>query len=176
MPQTFTEGSLTFEFPDTWRICRPEECAYYYRHFQGFCGGAKEVDFLAYDPGSKILWLIEVKDYSWFRRSKSITLEDEIASKIRDVLAFMVAGGANDKGSSPSQAMSAYDFWPHARGLGRLRVVLHCELPARPSKLFPGVKDAANMQSKLAAMVRCIDPHPIVVSRTSGPVVPWSVS
>lgn len=175
MAQLFTEGSLTFEFADHWDICRPEHCAYYTRHFQGFCGGAKEIDFLAYDPGSQNLWLIEVKDYSWFRRTKSVDLEDEMALKTRDVLAFLLAGGVNDKSPSSAATMSPQEFWPKVRRLSGLRVVLHCEIPARPSKLFPGIKDAANMRTKLAAAVRCVDPHPIFVSRTFGPTVPWTV-
>ena len=72
MSQPFVEQSLHFDFPDDWLICRPETCSFYSRHFQSFAGGCREMDFLAYDPANSTLWLIEVKDYSWFQNDRRI--------------------------------------------------------------------------------------------------------
>lgn len=159
MSQRFVEGGLTFEFPGDWPVCRAGETSFYTRHFQSFCGGCKEMDFLTYDPQRLILWLIEVKDYRVPQRTKQEDLADEIAEKTRDMLAMLpVVAGVRDCGISQPGSMQVGDFWNHVRGARNIRVVLHCELPAAPSKLFPGVKDAANLQTKLSQKLRCVEP------------------
>jgi hypothetical protein len=173
MSQVFIEDALRFEFPDEWLICRPESSSFYARHFQWFAGGCKEMDFLAYDRERRTLWMIEVKDYSYFRRTKDLSLEEEVAKKVRDVLAMLPASIRDN--SDPADRMSVRAFWREARQVRSVRVVLHCELPPRPSKLFPGVKDAANLQTRLRAALRVIDPHARVMSRETAGSSAWSV-
>jgi hypothetical protein len=96
MSQSFVEGKIRFDFADEWKVCRPEKSSFYTRHFQNFCGGCKEIDFLLLEPGPQTLWLLEVKDYTSSSRKKSLDLLDEIALKARDVLALLMAGAAND--------------------------------------------------------------------------------
>jgi hypothetical protein len=67
MPE-FVEGRIRYNFPDGFYILRLEESAYYIKHWQHFAeqnggGGNKECDYVVFDPESKTLWLIEVKDY-----------------------------------------------------------------------------------------------------------------
>ena len=159
MSQPFIEGGLTFSFPDAWSVCRPEDTSFYSRHFSNFCGGCKEMDFLAHDPGSKILWLIEAKNYRQHGRTKPMDLIDEVAEKTRDVLAMLPLTVLRDEAGSGSTQVQVGEFWRRASAATQLRVVLHCELPASPSKLFPGVKDAANLLTKLRQKLRVVDPR-----------------
>lgn len=169
MPQRFVEGKIRFDFPDEWKVCRPEKSAFYTRHFQSFCGGSKEIDFLLLEPDSPTLWLLEVKDYTSTSRKKSLDLLDEIAIKARDVLALLLAGAANDP--LPNRGVGAFMI---EGGLPvKIRVVLHLEQPTKPSKLFPGAKITVDFTQKLRRKVRCIDPHPVVVS-TASPHALWA--
>ncbi len=176
MAQQLPEGAVTFAFPDAWTICRPEECTFYSKHFQSFCGGAREMDFLAYDPAGRVLWLVEVKDYRSNARGKDMSVWDEIALKTRDSLALLPAAGANDHSSATSYGPGLREFWQKCRSFSRVRVVLHCELPDPPSKLFPGVKDAANIAAKLRWAVRVVDPHALVTSMAMPACTPWQVT
>jgi len=176
MSQDFAEGRLKFSFPDDWLICRPEGSSFYVRHFANFCGGCKEMDFLAYDPRGQTVWLIEVKDYQVNPRSKGIALADEVALKTRDVIAMLPVANIRDHGLSASAQLQVGDFCRQAMHATQLRVILHCELPASPSKLFPGVRDEANLQTKLSQKLRCIDPHPLFTNRRLAHALPWAVA
>ena len=140
--------------------------SFYTRHFQGFCGGCKEMDFLTYDPTDRVSWFVEVKDYRVDQRNKQGDLADEIAQKTRDVLAMLPVAGVRDNGISQKGCLQVRDFWNQARGAIKMRIVLHCELPVVSSKLFPGVKDAANLQTKLSQKLRCVDPNVLFTNRT----------
>lgn len=176
MSQLLTEGSLSFRFPSTWILCRPQDTSYYKRHFQSFCTGCKEMDFLAFDPDAKVLWLIEVKDYRVYQRTKQKDLAEEVACKTRDVLAMLPAGGMRDNATLPAGRIQIRDFWQSIKEMTNIRVVLHCELPSSPSRLFPGIKDEANLQTKLTQKLRCIDPHAIYTNLSSHRLFAWSVS
>jgi hypothetical protein len=176
MSKNFREGALTFSFPNHWEICRPEFSSFYDRHFSNFCDGCKEVDFLAFDPQHDTIWFIEVKDYRVHQRLKETHLADEVARKTRDVIAMLPVARIRDNGISSAQQLEAGDFWRRAMNAASLRVVLHCELPENTSKLFPGVKDAANLQTKLAQKLRVIDPHALFTNRALGHSLPWAVA
>lgn len=171
MPQTHQEGRLRFHFPDEWKILRAEKSAYFTRRFQSFCGGCKEVDFLGWDGSTETLWLIEVKDYTTDRRTKSLDLCEEIALKARDALSMLVGAAAN---ANPDRAETR-NFSQTALPPGAIRVVLHLEEPSKPSKLFPAVKPAADRTQMLRTKVRCLDPHARVVSTSLPGGVPWVV-
>jgi len=163
MPQTFQEGRVEFEFPDTWVVLRPEKATYYKRHFQSFAGGCKEMDFLLFDPGSKVLWLFEVKDYTTSPRIKTQSVFDEVAKKARDSLALLYAGSARDNAMPPHVGNFARQTWVPAK----IRIVLHLEQPTKPSKLFSGVKIAADASHALRTKVKAVDPHALVTSCSS---------
>ncbi len=134
------------------------------------------MDFIAYDPHQFILWLIEIKDYRFFPRTKLVDLADEIASKTRDALAMLLTAGVRDNAVSTPGHLQAGEFWNGARGLMSIRVVLHCELPPSPSKLFPGVKDAANLQTTLRQRLRVVDPRALFTNRELAHFLPWTVA
>ncbi len=127
---TIVEGQLTFRFPDHWQASKFDQWRFFRNQFQSVCGGSKAIDVLAVEPHS-CLWTIEVKDYRRHRRVKSIDLAEEVAVKVRDSLAALVAAQANANDAN-ERAMAAA-----ALRCSRLRVVLHLEQPAKHSKLFP---------------------------------------
>jgi hypothetical protein len=154
MPE-LAEGNLSHIFPDDWIVSKYDDWAFFKKQFSGCCGGNKGVDFLAFDP-SRILWLVELKDYRRQRRQKAISPWEEVALKVRDTLAGLLAAGVND-------AHADFRFASEALKARKLCVAFHLEQPATHSKLFPRIYNLANVQLKLKIMIKPIDPHPRVV-------------
>jgi hypothetical protein len=168
MPEII-EGRLTFSFPIDWQASKFDEWSFYRNQFQQVCGGAKAVDILAVEP-RVCLWKIEVKDYRQHRRTKTLDLAVEIAEKVRDSLAALVAAHANAN-DSDEKAMAVT-----ALRCPRLRVVLHLEQPAKHSTLFPRAIDPANVRQRLKQLIKAIDPHPLVIETGRMNGVAWTVS
>ena len=169
MMPAITEGQLTFTFPDHWMVSKFDRWSFYLNQFQWICGGTKAVDVLAIEP-RVCFWKIEVKDYRQHRRTKTIDLADEIAIKVRDGLAALVAASANAN-DADEKAMAVA-----ALRCPRLKVVLHLEQPAQHSKLFPRAIDPANVQQRLRQLIKAIDPHPLVVETGRMRGVAWAVN
>ncbi|MGE0681694.1 MAG: hypothetical protein AB7P69_12455 [Candidatus Binatia bacterium] len=166
---SISEGALTFQFPNDWQATKFDEWSFYRNQFQSVCGGAKAIDMLAIDP-NHCLWAIEVKDYRQHPRAKTLDLMDEVACKVRDSLAALVAArvNANDAGEQELSGM--------ALACSRIRVVLHLEQPAQHSKLFPRAIDPAKVKQRLRQLLKAIDPHPEVVEIGRLENVAWSVT
>ncbi len=60
---TLQEGVIEYTFPDDWYVTKYDDWAFYRKRFASSCGSNKAVDFLAYNPVERTLWLIELKDY-----------------------------------------------------------------------------------------------------------------
>src|SRR5690554_4434345 len=93
MTTTLTEQQLAFTFADGVEPSQYDEWAFYRNQFNAVCGGTKAVDFVCLDGDQ--LWLIEVKDYRRHRRTKLVDLGDEVAAKVRDTLAGLLAASCN---------------------------------------------------------------------------------
>ncbi len=168
MPDIEVDG-LIFNFPDNWRMSKLDEWSFYRRQFQNVCGGAKAVDLLALE-NRQCAWFIEAKDYRNHRRTKTIEIADEVACKVRDSLAGLVAAHINaDDPDQREQANSAF----HAN---RIRVVLHLEQPAKHSKMFPRVIEPSKVKQKLKQLIKAIDPHPLVLEMNRMGNVAWTVT
>ncbi len=158
---SFSVGSLTFHFPDEWRVEKYDEWAYYRNQLSRLRDGIKAVDLVGLDPDSKTVWLIEVKDYRSNRRTKPIDLNLEVAAKVLDTVAAMLPASirANDdeEQSAARAALKSRD----------IRVVLHLESGPRKSPLFSPRLDQANVKQKLRERVKAIDPHPLVTDSSS---------
>lgn len=166
---TLTEGKLACTFPDGWQVTKYDDWAFYRNQFVGCCGGNKAVDFLAHDLENRILWLIELKDYRQFHRTKGITLWDEVAVKVRDTLAGLFAAKmelGHDDHAFARQTLAAQ----------KLRVVLHLEQPASHSALFPRAFTLANIQQKMKQIIKPVDAHPKVVELNQMNAVPWTAA
>ena len=168
--RSITEGALTFHFPDGWQATKFDTWSFYRKQFQRVCGGAKAIDILAIDSDSR-LWAIEVKDYRKHPRTKTIDLANEVACKVRDSLAALVAASVNANDADEKELSRA------ALACNKIRVVLHLEQSRHHSKpLFLRVYNPANVKQKLKQLIKAIDPHPQVME-TGGPGNPgWSVT
>lgn len=159
MSQMHVDG-LTFTFAQGSHVSKYDEWSFYRKQFNGVCGGAKAVD-IVYVDSQNSAWLIEVKDYRIQQRTKPQDLGDEIAEKVRDTLAGLVAASiyANDPNeqSLAKKAVSAR----------KLNVVFHLEQRITPSKLFGRPISEANLVIKLKQKLKAIDAHPKVVAMNS---------
>lgn len=169
MTTTLTEQQLAFTFADGVEASQYDNWSFYRNQFNAVCGGTKAVDFVCLDGDQ--LWLIEVKDYRRHRRTKLVELGDEVAGKVRDTLAGLVAASCNaneaEERRVARQAVSRL----------RLRVVLHLEQPRNPSKLFPRAVDPDDVLLKLKQRLKAVDSHPRVVDQSSLEVeMPWTVA
>lgn len=159
------EGSLCFHFPSG-DVLKNDDCSFYRNQFQTRC--SKEncaVDILFADTETG--WLIEVKDYRIHKRTKPLELADEVAIKVRDTLAGIVAAKAN---------ANEFDEKKFARKFlrkGKFRVVLHLEQPSAKGIWCTPI-NPANMMKKLSVRLKALDAHPLVVDRSSGNLK-WSV-
>ena len=136
----FDEGGLRFEFNGA-EAGKYDEWRFYQNRFKGSCNGNKAVDFVYVEAGRT--WLIEVKDYRRHRRTKPGDLADEIAIKVRDTLAGLAAAKFNAD-DQDERRLARY-----ALQKANLRVVLHLEQPANPSRLFPRTVDPSKLKQKL---------------------------
>jgi hypothetical protein len=160
------EGKLTFSFEGVDAV-QYDNWAFYRRQFNNACGGCKAVDFICQDKHTT--WLIEVKDYRVDRRTKLIDLAEEVAIKVRDTLAGLVAAQSNANSDTEK------NFASHAVQ-NNLRVVLHLEQPRKTTRLFPQVADPAQLKMALKQKIKCIDAHPEICNRTQmKSSMPWTV-
>lgn len=165
---SITEGQFVFDFPKNWQTSKFDEWSFHRKQFQKVCGGAKAINILAVE-GNTCIWTIEIKDYRQHRRTKTLELPDEVALKVRDTLAALVAARANANEDEEKQLASA------ALLCSRLRVVLHIEQPVKHSRLFPRVIDPAKVQQRLKQLIKAIDPHPLVLEINRMKDVAWTV-
>jgi hypothetical protein len=165
---SLTEGKLKFVFPDRWLTLKLDQSSFYRNQFQQVCGGSKAVEILAVQP-NVCVWLIEVKDYRLSRRSKAVDLADEIAAKVRDSVAMLVAANLNANDTEERAAASA------ALKCRRLKVVLHLEQPEKHSAAFPRVINPANVRQQLRQLIKAIDAHPLVTESSRMSALLWSV-
>ncbi len=145
---TVVEGSLAFRFSDGWHAAKYDELSFYVRHFQIICPDTKAVDIVAIRR--KTLWLIEVKDYRHHRREKAISVDEEMARKVRDTLAGLWAAACNANDADERT------FCASAVSCRTLRVVLHLEQPLKHSKLFPRLADPSLIQQRIRQRLRAV--------------------
>lgn len=160
---------ISFSFPDGWVVDKYDDWSFYRNQFVGAAGGMKAVDLLA-QSDAKTLWMIEVKDYRGYQRTKAIDLDKEIALKVVDTLAGLLPAKLNS--SSTEERTSAAKYLRAKK----VRVVLHLELPTTQSRLFHQPINSANVQMKLRTAVKAIDAHPLVVSESDNNELPWTAT
>lgn len=161
-------GQLTFVFPNGWQISKYDEWSFYRKRFQRFLRGAKGVDVLAVSP-NRTVFLIEVKDYRVNRRTKAISVADEVTKKVLDTLAAMLPCKVN------GDEVAETHFSNRVLKADFLRVILHLEQPMKHSKLFPRAIDPADVQMKMRQQLKPIDAHPLVVETSQMRGLGWTV-
>lgn len=165
--KTVTEGKLAFDFPAEWRVAKYDEWGFYLSHFQNVCDGAKGIDILALNP-NQCLWLIEIKDYRAVPRQKTLELVQEVAIKVRDTLAGLMAARLH------ATIDEELEMARRASKCEEMKVVLHIEQPSNPSRLHPK-EDISHLLQKLKQLLRSIDYHPRVSRAVEGNRFGWSV-
>lgn len=162
------EGHLKFLFPENVKAQKYDEMLFYRNHFNSAFNGTKAVDILCYDQ--ERAWLIEVKDYRYHERTKSIDLPTEIALKVRDTLAGIICMKANS--NSFDEQLFAKNFLKSEK----LRIILHLEQPKNKSKLFPESIDISKLKQKMKPLLKSVDPHFIIMSKDkSSSAISWNV-
>ena len=152
-----SEGKLTFTFSDESNATQYDNWSFYRNQFGNTCGSVKAVDMICINK--KVTWLIEIKDYRRNRRTKPIDLADEIALKVRDTLAGLVAAKFNANDTKEQR------FAQQALESDVVRVVLHLEQPIKQSRLFPLSVNPVSVMQKLKKQLKAIDAHPYIVNQ-----------
>lgn len=162
------EGALTFTFKAN--AAKYDEWSFYRQQFQQGCfRDNKAVDLLC--ELNREAWLIEVKDYRSHTRTKAVDLADEIAIKVRDTLAGLVA--ASVRANDPAERA----FARRVLRAQQMRVVCHIEQPAKTSRLRPQTIEPDKLKQKLRVLLKAIDPHPIVTDKHArDAALPWTVA
>jgi hypothetical protein len=165
-----TEGALAFTFVPEAIADHYDRWSFYRNQFQNGCAqDNKAVDLVC--RFRQETWLIEVKDYRHHARTKVIDLADEIAAKVRDTLAGLVAARCN------ANEAKERDLAHQLLSARKIRVVLHLEQPVTKSRLYPrGIIEPDKLTQKLRSKLKALDPHPRIAS-TRNPAlgVPWTV-
>ena len=159
---------LAFSFPDSCKVSKYDDWAFYRKQFSTMWDGIKAVDLLVIE--SQIIWFIEVKDYRQTRRTKAVDLVEEVAQKVFCTLAAILPAKVNASNLDECQ------FAEEVVKGQQLRVVLHLEQPLKSSKLFPRAFDPSNVQLKLRTLIKPIDPHLVVVESTKMQNLAWTVT
>lgn len=149
---TITEGNLTFTFPASVQAEKYDAWSFYRNQFQARCSkDNKAVDIVAI-AGNQTAWLIEIKDFRIGGRDrqkeKRLPLADEIAQKVRDSLAGLVAAKFN--ASDPTEKNFATQFV----NCSEIKIILHIEQPNHTCKIIFNLSD---LQDKLKILLKAID-------------------
>lgn len=167
--QVITEGALTFTFSGQATAQKYDDWSFYRNQFQNGCATDNKAVDIACLAGQEA-WLIEVKDYRAHTRTKLLDLADEVAIKVRDTLAGLVA--AQHQANDANEKQLAHKLL-RAR---TLRVVCHIEQPGRVSRLRPRAVEPDKLQDKLRRVLKALDPHPRVMDAAAVPAAcPWTV-
>lgn len=166
---TIDEGRLRFEFEANAAASKYDGWSFYRNQFQQGCArDNKAVDLLCASQGKA--WLIEVKDYRAHPRTKAVDLAEEIAIKVRDTLAGLMAARLQ------ANVLDERKFAARVLEARSLRVVCHIEQPPKTSRLRPRAIEPDKLKMKLRSLVKAVDPHPIVTDKSRRIVdCPWDV-
>ena len=167
---TIVEGALTFRFPANCQASKYDDWAFYRKQFQSVASSSKAVDIVCITADE--CWLVEIKDYRQHRRTKTIDLDHELATKVRDTLAGLASAAKN--ANSTQERQFAHQALARSR---RWRVALHLEQPATPRRLWPTPINKSNMLKKLRKeTLKAVDAHPVICDRsTLSSKIPWTV-
>lgn len=164
-----SEGTLEFDFPNDYNASKYDGWSFYRNQFQPVAKGSKAIDILCIEGG--VSWLIEVKDYRQFKRTKPVDIADEVAIKVRDTLAGLAA--AAKYANEPVERQHARK----ALKCKKWRVVLHLEQSYAPRRLWRYPIDKSALLQKLKTKnLKAIDAHPLICDRIAHlHQIPWTV-
>jgi hypothetical protein len=166
--RVLSEGNLTFTFAESCLAEKYDDWSFYRNQFQTVCGGAKAVDMICLS--NDVSWLIEIKDYRQYQRTKPQDLAEEVAIKVRDTLAGLLAAKMN------ANTASEKEFASKVLQSKAIKVVLHLEQPVKRSRLRPDAIAPLDITQSLKRQLKAIDAHPCVVNKNDLlPKMDWIV-
>lgn len=151
MTTTLEVDGTTFVFNADWQASKYDEWSFFKNKLSKL--NAKGVDIVAIKAGRE-LHLIEVKDYT-HPETSSVPLDDlpmTVAEKCRDTLGGLAA--ARLRAIDAEQQLAKTSMLA-----GEIRIALHIELVSKRGPLFSPSAVRANLQTKLRAKLKAIDPH-----------------
>ena len=173
--ESFVEGLHRFTFRPGFLVCRAECSGFYAHQAQNFCSSCKEMDFIAYHPGKRELWLIEVKDYRFNARPKVRDLVEKLCRKVRDCLFLLRTAALCAPEEEPAEGISLREMARLSMQAKHIRLAFTIELGR--TGLFPPKSLLATIRDLLYRELCFIDPHmvclPITESSGAGP---WQIS
>jgi hypothetical protein len=177
MPTTITERHLEFTFGDAWNVLRydnEDERADgkktghpFYRDQVSRLEGAKAVDFVG-THGGDTAYLVEVKDFRGYRirNKRRITtneLATEIAQKVRDTLAGLVAAKRNHPAPGVLGSVAAMLMNPKRT----IRIVLWLEDDLSHRNLMQWKAEQAVLTDKIKTRIGWFSSRVLVVDQGS---------
>jgi hypothetical protein len=181
----FVEGLISFDFPNGFVVDKLDGTDFYSKHFKTL-QLMKSVDFVAFNPDTAELWLLEVTDY---RSSTDNPIDgvNEMPQKVVSSLACLMAMRANSE--LEKELKFAEDAIVRIRlkenqSKIKLRVVLHLEqseLPLSQSSMSKKrsprfSRDPKIYHDLLKKKLRPIDPYPIFSTVAKPRGVPWKAT
>ncbi|MCP4350902.1 MAG: hypothetical protein GY795_36010 [Desulfobacterales bacterium] len=166
--KNISEKRLKFEFPDRFDAIKYDNSYFYKNHFKKISAGIKAVDIIA--VGDSITYLIEIKDYTHpDTKSENTDLASIVISKVLSTLSALIPMKNNahcdDEKNIAQKALMS----------NKIVVVLHVEIPPHTKKIRQSFFDLSNIQLDLKRKIKCIAPHPKVVSMEKMGGLPWRV-
>ena len=157
---------LSFVFPSDWKVCKYDEGEFYRKKFIKIKDGVKAVDVVAISP-ERILYLMEVKDYRFHRRTNPSGIHEILIDKILYTLASLFALAASDERGYEK------DLADQAIKCKSIRVVFHLEQATSGSRLSPRKYKLEDLQQKIRQKIRPIDKRALVIEQKSMSRVEW---
>lgn len=156
--------------PAGWWIWKYDDSVFHRNQFQNFAGGSKALDAIAMSTNGE-LWLIELKNYTRHRRTKTMSVASEAAAKTKATLAGLAV--ARTKANDLGERALAHQ----AMACTTIRIALQLAQPIRPSRLFPKAVDPQDVRMQLRREVHAVDAHPLcVVGDFADPRLPWTAA
>lgn len=159
MANTHREGTITYTFPEHFIIFRPQDSPFYSKHWQSFAKpnageGNAEIDFVAFDPREKRIWLVETKDYRQHDRQKPSGIGEEFARKCRDTLSLLGALQVSTQVVTPDDLENRLRF----STMREVACVLHLE-QRRGRRGEYSVISPQTLKDTIRRSIRALDPH-----------------
>lgn len=144
------EGKLLFRFTSSQEVIKYDDIAFY-RHHLAHISAVKAVDFLCLDLKRYESLFVEVKDYSDYKRQKTIDIADEVAYKVlASISGVTLLSRATEQQECPfAKKFMQYPF----------RIVLHYEDRRRRDL---ALKYLVELKLKLKRKLQFIDHHLVV--------------
>jgi len=164
---TLEKDGVRLTFPEDWDAREWDTSnSFHSRHVKRTRNNLRSVDIVAFDPISKELWLIEIKDYSHHKRTDPTPLQDTLAEKAIDTMGSVHVAARTGLTDAHPDVFAARSIVALSE---RVHFVYIGMEPANPTKLWGTGINTIDLRIALRQRIRCIDAHPLVVDTAHWP-------